>query len=188
MATAVARSARARPCVLDSRLSAARERWMSEVGELERDGAEGLNRLYRSYARWLAERLSRRVGAADAADIVQETYLRITPADAGSIRHPKAFLLSVAMNLVRDKARRDKRRSAAQDEAARDRGHAYQPDPVLLKQLVLSMPELYRDVFVLSRFGGMTYNQIATLHGVSVKTVEWRMSRALEHCTQRLDE
>lgn len=161
---------------------------MSEVSEVERDGAERLGSLYRRHARWLAERLSRRIGAADAADIVQETYLRITPADADAIRHPKAFLLSVAMNLVRDKARRDQRRSAAQGEAAREQGHVYQPDPILLKQLVQSMPELYRDVFVLSRFGGMTYNQIAILHGVSVKTVEWRMSRALEHCTQRLDE
>jgi RNA polymerase sigma-70 factor (ECF subfamily) len=34
----------------------------------------------------------------------------------------------------------------------------------------------------------MTYNQIAVLRGLSVKTVEWRMSKALDHCTQRLDE
>ena len=161
---------------------------MSEVGELGRDGAEGLNGLYRRYAHWLADRLGQRVGEADAADLVQETYLRIGTKDPASIRHPKAFLLGVAMNLLRDKARRDKRRATAQEEAARDQGHAYQPDPVLLKQIVLSMPKLYRDVFVLSRFGGMEYNQIAILQGVSVKTIEWRMSKALEHCARRLDE
>lgn len=159
---------------------------MSEASDLGRD--EGLNGLYRRYAHWLADRLGQRVGEADAADLVQETYLRIGPTDTGSIRHPKAFLLKVAMNLLRDKARRDKRRATAQQEAARDRGHAYQPDPVLLKQIVHSMPRLYRDVFVLSRFGGMEYNQIAILQGVSVKTIEWRMSKALEHCARRLDE
>ncbi len=161
---------------------------MSEVGELGRDGAEGLNGLYRRYAHWLADRLGQRVGEADAADLVQETYLRIGTTDPASILHPKAFLLGVAMNLLRDKVRRDKRRATAQEEAARDQGHAYQPDPVLLKQIVLSMPKLYRDVFVLSRFGGMEYNQIAILQGVSVKTIEWRMSKALEHCARRLDE
>lgn len=161
---------------------------MSEARELEREGTARLNSLYRRYAHWLSDRLSRHVGAADAADLVQETYLRIAPGDTGSIRHPKAFLLRVAMNLLRDQARRDQRRLAAQEEASRSDGFAHQPDAVLLKQLVLSMPPLYRDVFVLSRFGGMTYNQIALLQGVSVKTVEWRMSRALEHCTRQLDE
>jgi RNA polymerase sigma-70 factor (ECF subfamily) len=161
---------------------------MSEARELDREDAEGLNRLYRRYADWLGERLSRRVGTADAADLVQETYLRIAPGDTSGIRHPKAFLMRVAMNLLRDKARREKRRLAAHDEIGRNHGYTLQPDALLLKQIIQSMPPLYRDVFVLSRFGGMTYNQIAILQGVSVKTVEWRISKALEHCAQRLDE
>jgi RNA polymerase sigma-70 factor (ECF subfamily) len=49
------------------------------------------------------------------------------------------------------------------------------------------MPPLYRDIFVLNRFGGMTYPEIARARGISVKTVEWRMSKALEHCASRLD-
>jgi RNA polymerase sigma-70 factor (ECF subfamily) len=58
----------------------------------------------------------------------------------------------------------------------------------MLKQIVLSMPPLYRDIFVLSRFGGMSYPEIAAARGLSVKTVEWRMSKALEHCVARLDD
>ncbi len=160
---------------------------MTEVGELDRGDTEGLNRLYRGYADWLASRLSRRVGPADAADLVQETYLRIAPGDPGAIRHPKAFLLRVAMNLLRDKARRDKRRLAVHEELARGNGKVHQPEIVLLKQVILSMPRLYRDAFVLSRFGGMTYDEIATLQGVSVRTVEWRISKALDHCARQLD-
>lgn len=160
---------------------------MSEARELEREDTEGLDRLYRRYADWLSARLSRRVGPVDAADLVQETYLRIAPGDPATIRHPKAFLLRVAMNLLRDKARRDKRRMAVHEDVAQGTEKVHQPEIVLLKQVILSMPPLYRDVFVLSRFGGMTYAEIAILQGVSVKTVEWRISKALEHCARRLD-
>lgn len=130
---------------------------MSEAGELDRQGMEGLNGLYRHHADWLARRLRRRVGPVEADDLVQETYMRIAPTDTAAIRHPKAFLLRVAMNLLRDKARGDRRRSAAHDEASRGQDHVQQPDAVLLKQIIRSMPALYRDVFVLSRFGGMTF-------------------------------
>ena len=43
---------------------------------------------------------------------------------------------------------------------------APQVDELHLKQIVLSMPALYRDVFVLSRFGGMTYAEIAAARGL----------------------
>ena len=165
-----------------------RETRMREAGEIEQEPTEGLEGLYRRYAHWLGERLGRRVDAADAADLVQETYLRIAPTDTGDIRHPKAFLLRVAMNLLRDRVRRDAKRCRAQDHAPHDASSAEQPEALLLKQIIASMPPLYRDVFVLSRFRGMTYNQIAILRDVSVKTVEWRMARALEHCARRLDE
>ena len=161
---------------------------MRKAGEIRQDELEGLEDLYRRYAPWLGERLGRRVDQADAADLVQETYLRIAPSDTAGIRHPKAFLLRVAMNLLRDKFRKDRRRNGAHDQAPREALEAEQCDAVLLKQVVASIPPLYRDVFVLSRFAGMTYNQIAILRGVSIQTVEWRMARALEHCARRLDQ
>lgn len=161
---------------------------MRRTGEIKSEADDGLESLYRLYAAWLGERLARRVDAADAADLVQETYLRIRPSEALTKRHPKAFLLRVAMNLLRDKVRRDTRRCRAQDHTSHHQPCADQIEAVLLKQIVASMPALYRDVFVLSRFSGMTYNQIATLRGLGVKTVEWRMSRAIEHCARQLDE
>lgn len=50
----------------------------------------------------------------------------------------------------------------------------------------MPLPELYRDVFILSRFTGMSYLDISRKLGVSVKTVEYRMSRALALCQAAL--
>ncbi|MBB5746532.1 RNA polymerase sigma factor [Brevundimonas variabilis] len=161
---------------------------MSDAKELEPEG-DGLGGLYRRYAAWLGRRLRTHVNAEDAADIVQETYLRIAPMATDTIRHPKSLLLRVATNLMRN----NHRRQALMDSARRDFGSddttsAPQSQQVLLKQIILTMPTLYQDVFVLSRFGGMTYQEIADLKGLSVQAVQWRMSKALEHCTARLDE
>ncbi|KAK0341442.1 hypothetical protein LTR94_026358, partial [Friedmanniomyces endolithicus] len=116
--------------------------------------AASLNGLYRRYSGWLGRRLRGRVGADEAADVVQETYLRLAPYLIEDIRHPKALLLRVALNLVRDERRRMALRDRAMQgaipmwvtaaDAPVDRLH--------LKQVLLTMPPLYRDVFVLSRF------------------------------------
>ena len=41
-----------------------------------------------------------------------------------------------------------------------------------LKEVILSLPAPYREVFVMSRFGALTYEEIAHHCGLSVKTVE----------------
>jgi RNA polymerase sigma-70 factor (ECF subfamily) len=160
---------------------------VTDAKPLDGEDRDGVNRLYRLYAGWLTRRLCAEVGADAADDVVQETYLRAAPHSA-EIRHPKAFLLRIARNLLKDEARRDaRRRDAPATRDPADSQAASQFDEVLLGQVVRGMPPLYRDVFVLNRFRGMTYAEIARTLGVSPKTVEWRMARALEYCASRLD-
>lgn len=121
--------------------------------------------LYRRYSVWLRARLRARFGADTAEDLVQEAYLRIAPYQARGIRSPKSLLLRIASNLALDGVARD---------------------TLLLKEIVRSIPEKDREVFLLSRFGGLTHAQIAARLGVAVKTVEWRMARALKHCDDQL--
>lgn len=151
--------------------------------------AEEPEELYRDHADWLASTLRRRFGPEAAEDVAQETWLRLLASDAASrVRSPRAFLLRIAANLMIDRRRRRARRpeAATADAPAGAAQGADQLELLALKQIVLGLPAPLRDVFVLSRYEGMTYQSIAAHLNISVKTVEWRMSRALALCAERL--
>lgn len=156
------------------------------LDRIEANGPSALADMYRRYAGWLTARVSRRYGAQAAEDLVQETWLRVAPYKAlGEIRHPRAFLLRVASNLAIDAGRKAGRAAGPglEDLSLQHTADAgSQTEAVFLRQVILSLPQPLRDVFVLSRFGGLTNTQIAEQLGISPKTVEWRMTRALAHC------
>lgn len=153
---------------------------------------EGLEDLYRRYAPWLGATLRKQFGPridADADDVVQEAYARLAPRDPAEIKKPQALLARIAANLARDLLRRKSVRgrhaqaSVHEPEAA---GNSGPLDELLFKEMILSIPEPYRDVFVLSRFQRLTYEEIATRCGLSVKTVEWRLGKAIAHCMSQM--
>lgn len=148
---------------------------------------DDLTELYRRYADWLRARLRVRFGAHTADDLVQEAYLRLAPYRPEQIRSPKSLLLRIASNLAldglaREGVRRRYEQTARPAVEAVDSPH----EALLLKQILQAMPQKDRDVFLLSRFGGLTHAQIASRLGIAVKTVEWRMARALKHCDVHL--
>jgi RNA polymerase sigma factor (sigma-70 family) len=152
---------------------------------------KGLGELYRRYAGWLTAALRRRYGAR-AEDLVQETYIRIAPYQAaGEIRHPQALLMRIACNLARNQLRADangERFARLLEEDGHSVGRAVAPDQhqaLLFKQVVLDLPPIFRDVMILSRFTGLTNQEIALRLGVAVKTVEWRLAKAVALCVQR---
>lgn len=53
-------------------------------------------------------------------------------------------------------------------------------------EAIASLSEPQREVFDMSRTRGLTYNEIAALLGISVKSVEARMGRALKQLRDRL--
>ena len=162
-------------------------------------GPGSLESLYRRYGAWLRAALRRRFGAAVSTmtdDLVQETYLRIAPYQAaGAIRHPQALLMRVASNIARDQLRRDQVRArllpelrSGAEQSAAVHQDTEQMITLQLKQVIVSLPPKLREVFLLSRFGGLTYEEIADHFGVSIKTVEWRMTKALALCARRLQD
>ena len=143
----------------------------------------------RRYSPWLVARLRGRFGA-DTEDLVQEIWLRMEAIEADlDIRHPRAFLLKIAFNIGLSGDRQTRRRRQILDSAVPLGAVTCEPaqDTVVqIQEIVLALPQPLRDVFVLSRFGGLTTNQIAERLGISPKTVEWRMTKALAQCAAEL--
>lgn len=143
----------------------------------------------------------RRTGSEDdAADIVQEAYLRllryIDRVDPGAF---KALLYRIAINLVAMRARELSRRHTVShtsfddlelpsDLASLDQGLQDRERLELLMAAIRGLPEKCRDVFVLSRFEGLSYPQIAERCGISVKMVEKQISKALAVCRDRVGD
>jgi len=146
-----------------------------------------LDVLHGRYAAWFRSRLVRRYGPEEAEDLLQEAWLRLAPYEGlKDIRHPRALLLRIASNLAMDRGGRRRLREKHAREAAAAPGWGVeapgQAEVLFAKQVVLGLPQPLRDVFVLSRIKGLSNRQIAEQLGISPKTVEWRMTKALAHC------
>lgn len=163
-----------------------RNKRREEVAPPERLGAVG--DLYRTYAPWLTAFLARRFGREIAEDLAQETFLRLAqhPLDW---RSPKALLARIALNVGQDHLRREtaqkRPRLVTGDDLPEGVCPPDQHETLLHREVVAKLPRNLRDVYVLSRFGGLTYAEIATHLGISVKAVEKRMTQALRLCMAR---
>ncbi|NLR73214.1 hypothetical protein HGI47_20295 [Novosphingobium sp. ERN07] len=73
------------------------------------DDAASLRDWHQSHSAWLQGYLRRHlhVQAAEAEDIVQDTWLRILRLSLTDIASPRAFLSRVALNIFRDRRRHE---------------------------------------------------------------------------------
>lgn len=151
---------------------------------------EAFERLFRHwYPRlcdWAARLLDSRDGAEDA---VQDVFVAIWQ---GRERLPDAQSLAAYLHrAVRNRALNQlrQRRTAGRWLAALDPEPRIAPDAetgladreldAAYRAALAELAPRGREVFVLSREQGLTYSQIATTLGISVKTVETLMGRAI---------
>jgi len=152
-----------------------------------------LERDYREHADWLRSAARRRVGSPHAAeDLVQEAFVRASRYPT-SERNARPLLIRILGNLIKDRFRSSSREAAAMASfrASRADDGGSEPDQletIVLSNIIVSMPKPLRDVFVLARFTPLTQPEIALRLGISVKTVEWRLAKALEYCVGQLGE
>ena len=157
------------------------------------------DRFYRPLFSFFAKRLP---PGADPDDYVQEVFLRLSARESLSkIDRPEGYIFQTAANLLRDRARRAKRRNANAHELFVEDAHGHEeisPERVLMgKQSVdafttalATLPARTRAVFLLRRLENMRYGEIARRLGVSVSSVEKHMVKAvkrLENCLNRTE-
>jgi RNA polymerase sigma factor (sigma-70 family) len=153
-------------------------------------------RYYDSLVRFFKRRSS---SVEDAADLAQDTFVRLSTTDLGQIRKPASFLFTTALNLLRDRARSSQARHAALSIPAEEAQlvcPAPHPERILegeqrlraLEEALLELSPKCRAVFVLFHFDEMTQREIADRLRISVSMVEKYVKQAVSHCEARLKE
>ena len=146
----------------------------SAVGESQQEPDE----LYRQHRSWLLDFLRRRFGSSTAEDLAQEAFARVV-GSRSQMRHPRAFLARVAIRVAIEEARRNP--SAPLPFVAATQAPS-SDEALMLEQTILALPPALREVFVLSRFGGLSNVEIAQRCNLSVKRVEARITKARAIC------
>lgn len=154
--------------------------------------------LYRDHNTWLKGWLRVRLGnAADAADLAQDTFIRVmTARNDAPIREPRGYLSAIARSLLIDKSRR------RAIEQAYLFALAQRPEPVevspevrlsiieMLVQVDTLLDELgprTREIFLAVQLEGLSYATVAEQFGVSVTTVKNHLIRATTRCLLLVD-
>jgi RNA polymerase sigma-70 factor (ECF subfamily) len=149
-----------------------------------RTGAPGAQRqLYERYHRMVHRLAVRLAGRTEAADLVQEIFLRVF-ARIERFQHKAAFatwLYRVAVNeCLRHQGRRARHQEPLVEEpvctAAGPDRFLEQAD--LLERALHQLDATLRAVFLLREAEGLSYEQIAEVLGVAPGTVASRLSRA----------
>lgn len=152
-----------------------------------------MHALYSEHHGWLQNWLRGKLGcAADAADLAQDTFLRILlKRELREIGMPRAFLRTIARGLVIDHWRREELQRAYLESIAH-LPEAQAPSPEA-RELVLELLEeisrmldglkpKVRTAFLLAQCEDLSHRQIAERMGVSQRSVERYVAEALYHC------
>ena len=151
--------------------------------------------LYSDHHGWLHNWLRSRLGnAADAADLAQDTFVRVLlKPERIELHTPRAFLRVIARGLVIDHWRREELERAYLDaiahlpEAQVPSTEAQQSILQLLENIARLLDGLkprVRSAFLLAQCEGLPHARIAEQLGVSVRSVERYVAEALFHCYQ----
>lgn len=149
--------------------------------------------LYRQHHGWLRGWLQRKVGNAfDAADLAQATFLRVlAPRGMQGVQEPRAYLTTIARNLLINHVRRRAIEQAYLDALA------LMPEPVApppevrlmfferlveLDRRLAGLPAQARQAFLLVQLDGMGQQEVATELGISLSTVKRHLARAALRC------
>ncbi len=155
--------------------------------------ADTVTKIYRDHHGWLSGWLRRKLGSSfDAADLAHDTFVRLMAGRRqGAGAEPRALLTHIAKGLVVDHWRRRALEDAYLAVVAQLPAPEV-PSPearaLILEALraidatLQALPARTREIFLMSQFDGIGYDDIARRLDVSLSTVKRRMQAALTAC------
>lgn len=138
---------------------------------------------------WLRQRLARLPGC-EVDDVVQEAYARIWQADLHCVHNARAYLYATVRHLLSEYLRRSRivpiellgeieSLNLISEEPGPDRWMAAHQELERLQAIVARLPARCRRAFELRKFQGLSHREVAKHMGLSEKTVENHLTRAL---------
>lgn len=126
-----------------------------------------------------------------AEELVQDTFLKIwnNRQKLTKILSPEAYLFTMAKHLCLDYLRKIKKENELKTELLQKKevSHNLVDDFIISKQyeellstVIKNLPQRQREIFEMSRHQGKSHKEIAQILGISPKTVDEHMSRALK--------
>lgn len=154
---------------------------------------DSVHTLYSDHHSWLNTWLRSKLGnAADAADLAQDTFVRLLQRhEQLQLNAPRAFLRTIARGLVIDHWRREElHRAYLQALAHVPEGQVPSAEArelllELLERIARMLDGLkpkVRRAFLLAQCEGLTHKAIAEQMGISLRSVERHVADALYHC------
>ncbi|MDQ7064398.1 MAG: RNA polymerase sigma factor [candidate division KSB1 bacterium] len=163
---------------------------------------QAFNALYDRYRDFVFRQIGYLAPAlASIEDLYQEVWLRVVRVlreDGPEIRHVRAWLYRIAVNVCRDALRRKRRRfwqrlqfaAAPDNPVSKPSAPKSFADGIELRQdlekAIRSLSPRQREVFVLKEIEGLTHAEIAEALGISVGTSKATLFQAVQALRQRL--
>ena len=168
------------------------------LDKIQQGNQDAYNRMFVHFYSPLCEYASQFVPDADAEELVQDLMLHVWENRKFLVveKSLKSYLfVSVrnrCYNVIRDHQSKSRIHNFLYEKL---KDHIEDPDYYLLNELAINiektvdeLPESYRETFKMSRFGEMSNIAIADQLGVSVKTVEYRITQSLKIIRKKLKE
>lgn len=146
----------------------------------------------------LKDRLARRLGSPElASDALHETWLRLQARpDLAPVENPNAYVYRAALNTAANLRKSDNRRLTPMDVEALLAVADDAPGPAVIAEnraemavVLAALEELtprQRIIFHESFLGDASHHDLAARFGVTVRTIQVDLRRAVEHCARTL--
>lgn len=163
------------------------------------ENANNLDAIFRKHMPGLVTYFRRRVGNDEAADLVQDVFVRAAGSkERHKLLNPGGFLKRIAQNLLIDRSRKRARNNVVMFPMINDYETASPPEQEfglaaqdlmrIYEGAVDAMPPKTRNVFLMHRVDELSYRQIHERLGISIATVEYHMMKALAHISKAVDD